>query len=185
MRQLLLLLALLFSIPCVAAQKCPTERGDVKDLLDSGANKILAVPESKTVEDLVKLVPPGKWTPALPRQPMEFEKVSVTAWIVGAKLETDSDFHVVIKGDSGQTMIAEFPATACVAKAPEPMRSQMIAARRAFLHSFGTVTVKFRTLPKPIKARLTGPIFFDRLHGQTGVAPDGIEIHPVLLFEPL
>jgi hypothetical protein len=27
---------------------------------------------------------------------------------------------------------------------------------------------------------VTGVGFFDRIHGQTGVAPNGIELHPVL-----
>ena len=31
-------------------------------------------------------------------------------------------------------------------------------------------------------ATLTGVGFFDELHGQTGVAPNGIELHPVLSF---
>jgi hypothetical protein len=32
------------------------------------------------------------------------------------------------------------------------------------------------------KARITGVAFYDFLHGQTGVAPNGIELHPVLGF---
>ena len=32
------------------------------------------------------------------------------------------------------------------------------------------------------KATIRGVGFFDFLHGQTGVAPNGIELHPVLRF---
>ena len=32
---------------------------------------------------------------------------------------------------------------------------------------------------------MTGVAFFDFLHGQTGVAPNGIELHPVLAFRCL
>jgi hypothetical protein len=32
------------------------------------------------------------------------------------------------------------------------------------------------------EARITGVAFYDFLHGQTGVAPNGIELHPVLGF---
>jgi hypothetical protein len=32
------------------------------------------------------------------------------------------------------------------------------------------------------RARVTGVAFFDFLHGQTGVAPNGIKLHPVLEF---
>ena len=31
-------------------------------------------------------------------------------------------------------------------------------------------------------ATIDGVGFFDRLHGQAGVAPNGIELHPVLRF---
>ena len=32
------------------------------------------------------------------------------------------------------------------------------------------------------RARVVGVAFFDFLHGQTGVAPNGIELHPILGF---
>jgi hypothetical protein len=32
------------------------------------------------------------------------------------------------------------------------------------------------------RARITGVAFFDLLHGQTGVAPNVIELHPILRF---
>jgi hypothetical protein len=32
-------------------------------------------------------------------------------------------------------------------------------------------------------ARVTGIRFFDRMHGQTGVAPNVIELHPILKIE--
>jgi hypothetical protein len=32
------------------------------------------------------------------------------------------------------------------------------------------------------RATLSGVGFFDRPHGRTGVAPNGIEMHPVLAF---
>jgi hypothetical protein len=35
----------------------------------------------------------------------------------------------------------------------------------------------------PTKARLTGVGFFDRVHGQNGGAPNGIELHPILCIE--
>jgi hypothetical protein len=35
------------------------------------------------------------------------------------------------------------------------------------------------------KARVTGVAFFDFNHGQTGVAPNAIELHPILAFRCL
>ena len=31
-----------------------------------------------------------------------------------------------------------------------------------------------------VPVQVTGVLFFDFLHGQTGVAPNGIELHPIL-----
>ena len=42
----------------------------------------------------------------------------------------------------------------------------------------------FKTRITPTRARLTGPAFFDKVHGQMGVSQsNGIEIHPVLKVE--
>ena len=39
----------------------------------------------------------------------------------------------------------------------------------------------FAAQVKPTRARITGVGFFDKVHGQTGVAPlNGIELHPIL-----
>lgn len=38
----------------------------------------------------------------------------------------------------------------------------------------------FKSQVKATKVRLKGVGFFDRVHGQTGVAPNGIELHPLL-----
>lgn len=41
----------------------------------------------------------------------------------------------------------------------------------------------FQTALTPTSARITGIGFFDRAHGQTGAAPNVIELHPVLKIE--
>lgn len=41
----------------------------------------------------------------------------------------------------------------------------------------------FKTRINPVAARITGVGFFDRAHGQTGVAPNVFELHPILRVE--
>ena len=41
----------------------------------------------------------------------------------------------------------------------------------------------FKTRVPPTAARVTGIGFFDRFHGQTGVAPNMFELHPILKIE--
>jgi len=47
-----------------------------------------------------------------------------------------------------------------------------------------TATTSFQTANIPVQIKGVG--MFDFLHGQTGVAPNGIELHPVLdvIFNP-
>src|SRR5262249_43728400 len=52
------------------------------------------------------------------------------------------------------------------------------SARGALETACGPATTSFKNLIGSIT--LTGVGFFDLLHGQSGVAPNGIELHPVL-----
>jgi hypothetical protein len=65
-------------------------------------------------------------------------------------------------------MIAETPSALCTAGATPTRRTQMVAARRVARLC--------------ARARVVGVAFFDYKHGQTGVARNGIELHPVLGF---
>ena len=66
-------------------------------------------------------------------------------------------------------LIAEAPnAPLCTPRASALRKRQMRRARRA-ARICG-------------RARVTGVVFWDYFHGQTGVAPNAIELHPVLGF---
>jgi hypothetical protein len=65
-------------------------------------------------------------------------------------------------------MIAEAPASYCDRRARLLYRVEMASARR-----------RARSCAR---ARVTGVAFFDFDHGQTGVAPNAIELHPMLRF---
>jgi hypothetical protein len=83
------------------------------------------------------------------------------------RLEDDLDYHLVL-GSGPRTMIAETPSPLCTKGATTYRRKQMAGSRR---------------LARVCRrARVTGVAFFDFLHGQTGVAPNGIELHLVLGF---
>jgi hypothetical protein len=65
-------------------------------------------------------------------------------------------------------MIAETLSPLCTKGATATRRKQMTAARKAARLC--------------ARARVVGVAFFDYDHGQTGVAPNAIELHPVLGF---
>jgi len=79
-------------------------------------------------------------------------------------------------------MIAEIPDPACVG-AGSPFTTGVQNARATFDARY-TATTSFQTANVPV--RLIGVGFFDFLHGQTGVAPNGIELHAVtsIVFNP-
>jgi hypothetical protein len=71
-------------------------------------------------------------------------------------------------------MIAELPDEGCTAGSPFGRR--METAKRTFI----------RFMQRHVqRIRLTGLIFSDKLHGQAGVAPNGVELHPILKVEAL
>jgi hypothetical protein len=168
--------------PSLAAQ-CGVERWSVKTGTDADIASVnLNSQTTTTISSLRGLAQPAT-LPANNRiAPTEDTVFVVDATLTQYKLETDSDYHLVIQDASGNTMIAEIPAPTCVGSG-SPFAGQISTARSTFDGKF-SVTSSFQTTSIPV--RITGVGFFDFLHGQTGVAPNGIEIHPVLniVFNP-
>ena len=73
-------------------------------------------------------------------------------------------------------MIAEIPAPTCVG-AGSPSAAGVAIARAQFDARL-KATDNFQTANMLVQVKGIG--FFDFLHGQRGVAPNGIELHPVL-----
>jgi hypothetical protein len=154
---------------------CGVEAWSVKTMSDSQASSVNLTPALTTIHTLVGLpvTSPGQRT------------VPPQAWLLNGtrlisyKLEADSDIHLVLKSPiTGQTMIAEIPAPACATGSI--VITQIQAARAAFTVQVGTPQTYFTTVNLPV--RIVGVGFFDFLHGQTGVAPNGVELHPVISF---
>src|SRR3954453_546106 len=109
----------------------------------------------------------------LPQTRLAFERhiYRVTAAVTLVRPEDDGDFHLVLQDGAGRTMIAESPLASCGRSATAHRQRQIDAAR-----------ARVRLCPR---AEVTGVAFFDFQHGQTGVAPNGIELHPILDFRCL
>jgi hypothetical protein len=73
-------------------------------------------------------------------------------------------------------MISEMASPACVASSSRLLPG--IQNARSEFDARYTVTSSFQTANVPVT--ITGVGFFDFLHGQTGVASNGIELHAVL-----
>jgi len=114
--------------------------------------------------------------------PYETTQWVITGTLTQYKSESDSDYHLVISDASGNTIIAEIPSPNCVGVG-SPFGPGITSSRSAFDAKY-TASGSFQTANIPVQIRGVG--MFDFLHGQTGVAPNGIEIHPVLeiIFNP-
>jgi hypothetical protein len=171
--------------PSAAGQQCGAERWAVKTLSDSAAGSVNFTPQATTVDALRAIPAPAHIGFSMPRiAGVETTTYTLQAALVSATHEEDEDFHVVISepGDAAKTMIAEFPDVACSGAIGSVKRAEMETARRDFIAACGTPPrSSFRRLRG--SATITGVGFFDVLHGQTGVAPNGIELHPVLKVE--
>jgi hypothetical protein len=140
-----------------------------------------------TVEALRRRKVPASWSSRAPRiAPVETTTFHVSVLLMSMIREDDADIHLVVADPRvGGSMIIEFPAFACTVGAkPSPARTLMKKARTAIADACGgepgekVVTLRGR-------ATIDGVGFFDRVHRQGGVAPNGIELHPVLDFQSL
>jgi hypothetical protein len=140
-------------------------RWPVKTLADRP--KLLPA-QPTTVKWLVTRKPPANRTAT--RMAFEYHVFTIVARVTTVQLEGDSDYHLTLR-EHGWPMIAESPAPECTAGAKGYYRRLM-----AHVHGVARVCAK---------ARITGVAFFDTEHGQYGVAPNAIELHPVLGFRCL
>ena len=158
---------------------CGIERWSVKVLNDSDRGRVRMQPVETTIEDLVALQRPATLPADGRADPVELTVYRVEARLLWLFAESDGDYHLVLASprDTTITMIAEVPEPACVSA--DLSDSQMYQKVRQLLLD----TLNAPGGDRRPRIRITGVGFFDYLHGQRGVAPNGIELHPVLSVE--
>lgn len=165
--------------------KCGTERWHVKTLDDPQATQVNRTPHPTTVDELIHAgVPAGLNARAdnIRFAPWELQTVTIRATFVGWKTESDNDFHIVVADMNvpSETMIVEPPSPACSGSCQSGYGALFQGARDTLMSCLGSPPATFTTSNKTVVMDITGVPMFDVLHGQTGVAPNGIEIHPIL-----
>jgi len=163
---------------------CGVERWSVKTGTDPDADLVnLASSTSNTISTMRGWTAPNPIPSNNRVSPYETTVWVLNATLVEYKLETDSDYHLFLMDAAGNTMISEIPDPACVGSG-SPFAAKIQNARAEFDAKFNATT-SFQTANIPV--RVTGVGMFDFLHGQTGVAPNGIEVHPILdiVFNPI
>jgi hypothetical protein len=154
---------------------CGVERWRVKILADEDRERVRWSRETTSVAALRQIHSPSAPYPAARRiAPYELRLYRVHAIVRQTFPESDGDWHVVIADpdDIGETLVTEIPDSSCALGSGH--EAEYAAARRAL-----------RAVPRGALVELDGVGFFDYLHGQRGMAPNGFELHPVVAIRSL
>jgi hypothetical protein len=165
------LLALAFACGLRAQTRaCGVERWPVKIAADAEAGRIDTVPAPMSISALRALPRPPRPLPFNTRiAPYELRTYRVRAVLRQVITESDGDWHLVLADPdaSGRTIIGEIPDSAC-------------ALGSVYAGRFASVRRDLRAAPKNALIEVVGFGFFDYVHGQRGVAPNGFELHPIV-----
>ncbi|HVS20426.1 MAG TPA: hypothetical protein VHD88_01195, partial [Pyrinomonadaceae bacterium] len=176
-------IVLLIFLPPRTFAQCGVERWSVKTGTDADVGLVnLSSATATTIASLSARAAPNPIPDNNRVRPTETTLFVVNATLKEYVLAYDSDYHMVLVDEAGRTMIAEIPAPSCVGPG-SPFASGIAHARAQFDAMF-TATTGFQTANVPVQ--VTGVGFFDHLEGQEGVAPNGIELHPIIniIFNP-
>lgn len=170
-----LVIGILAVSPGVFAQ-CGVERWAIKTGTDSGAFSVsLSSYISSTIYNFRQSTRPSSIPTSSRVAPRETTYYQLSGTLTKYVKESDKDYHLVIQDGSGRTMIIELADPNCASGSA--WGSRIANARSQFDARF-TATTTMKSTSTSVTVRGIG--FWDYLHGQTGVAPNGIEMHPVL-----
>lgn len=152
-----------------ARSQCGSENIQTKDLADADTTFLALAPVHTTVyaEGLLPVTAPR-------------QLITLTATIVGYKLEDDGDIHICLQ-DGKAKMIAEMPSPECPEVKYSSRYVEMATCRAWFLAHVGQPGAKMKKAN--VQVTITGQRFMDLLHGQAGAAPNGVEAHPLLSIQ--
>jgi len=177
-RASLVSLVLLTSVSVALA--CGTERWAVKTGADRDAGAVDLTSEETTIAELSDLhAPPKPNTRGTTRfSPTEFKTFTISGILVGIKKEKDEDYHIVLQApdDVEGTMVIESVSPNCTNGSL--FTQEIETVRQTIDKKIKGISGKMKTLN--LQVTVTGIGFFDPIHGQTGVAPNGVELHPIL-----
>jgi len=152
----------------------------VKTLSDLDVGAVNFKPVRSTVRQLIQLGAPSYLPNNRRVAPVELTVYVVRAAIVATHNEEDQDIHVVIADpdDPTKTMITEVVSPGCEGAIGSIAVERLKTARQQLNDLFSPATPQSWFAKRLV--HITGVGFFDFQHGQDGVAPNAIELHPVL-----
>ena len=156
---------------CIHGRNWPFKIGTDPDARDVAMNPVPA-----TIAELVA-IPHVERPPEMRRiAPAELRTYTLRdVTLRSFQRSPDGDVHMVLADADGRTMIAEATPPGCTAET-SPWRDRIVEVRAVVEDLAGQSLVGWG----PWTVSMTGVGYMDSLHGQPGVAPNGMEIHPIL-----
>lgn len=152
------------------------ERWNEKVLVDSKSSQVNYTPVLTTIDSLVQINTPSPDPNAIRITGLEYKTYKFRCHITIKKYESDNDYHLVLS-DGTNTLIGEVPDPVCASAAMSAHVNEYIAARQFVDAHIAQGDVNYVNIPD---VSITGVLFLDPPHGQTGKAPNNVEIHPIL-----
>ena len=156
---------------CIHGRNWPFKIGT-----DPDAHLVVMEPVPSTIAELIA-IPHAERPPEMRRiAPAELHTYTLRdVTLRSFQRSPDGDVHMVLADAEGRTMIAEATPPSCTAET-SPWRARIAEVRETVDEIVGQSVIGWghRTVS------MTGVGYMDSLHGQPGVAPNGMEIHPIL-----
>ncbi len=153
------------------------ERWSIKILTDNNVNIVNFTPVPTTIDSLIHIITPIPTSGTLRIAGIEDQVYKIRCHITVKKFESDNDYHLILRDNFNQTLIAEVPDPLCSSSASSAFVNQFISARTFVDTNIAFGNIYNVNLPE---VEVTGVSFIDIEHGQTGSAPNQLELHPVL-----
>ena len=172
---------LLTAFVLVQQTPCGTERWDVKTLSDKESAGIKWSAVNTSVKAMSQLIQPfpvkDKKFDKKIRFGYEFNVYELKCRIREFRKEDDGDYHLVLVdiNDTTCTIVGEIINPDC----PEISNSKYLGAFKNTREEFELFKLPKNQVMDGIYT-VTGVCFFDFKHNQLGVAPNGVEIHPIM-----
>ncbi|HKU67125.1 MAG TPA: hypothetical protein VJP85_05040, partial [Candidatus Baltobacteraceae bacterium] len=152
---------------------CGVQRWHIKTLGDAYVNTINWTPILGNVSTLTSAPVPvnyDQYNDTTRYAPYETQAYRIRATLVGWKIETDHDFHIVIAdvNNPSNTMIIEPPDPNCSSACDGGFANYFQSVRTKITNCFGQAPSSFTNFNSGIVVDVTGMPLFDALHNQTG-----------------
>jgi hypothetical protein len=162
------------------------ERWAVKVGRDPDSAKVNLTPKMTTIAEMVQWTPPSK-TLTSHRVGIELQVFTVRCILRKFILATDHDVHMQLVDESGNSIVAEIPDP--VLSRGSRFKPQITQVRNEFLKRYH-LSSSWQVVNAPMTVTGVGfwdfygiPVFDllrEKLERSSGVAPNQIELHPVL-----